>query len=729
MVGQPTTCKGCPLFGVGQGFVPASCSVNDKWDIPYKLLVQGEAPGAQEIVGGKPFVGPAGWWLKKNVLANVGLNEEEVVYDNTLRCLPSKNAAGEAYPVGAIRGAAEVHCRQYDAWDSFPRAIPLLLVGGKALRQRLGHDSIADWHGHIEVVGGRVVGCTFHPAAVMRQPNLLPLVVRETYNVLTAAANPGVLQHPPVAKGGLCVPSTKRPMVFDLEWNAQGAVTATGIATCATEAHSAYGDWSHLIKAYTGTLVGHNIIDADFRTIVYSPPSFKPEHVFDTKLAAHLVHAHFAGLGLLSLGDLVRYYRPTSNWKEDTADLLEYNGRDCAYNFYLYERLVEDLEATGQMHLMEKQQRLGHMARLMNERGIKIDSKRVMDTHAHWDERKKELAAAFPFNPNSPKQVLEWAKGEGIRLPNTRETTIQRHAYKHETLRRLYDYKAVGVKPITTWFPLEGDYIYPQLNVTGTDVARFSCASPNVQNIPPDLRGMIVPRDPGLVLLSFDFSQIENRCIAWLAGDKKMLADFASGLDFHRLSASRIFNKRYEEVSDEERYEGKKTIHATNYGETSTHLAERLFGSRTKVDRNRAERLQAAYFGAYPTIAAWQVAVSSQLEAGNIRLRNPHGRLRYVYGRDVHERLKKGCHYLGCSTAAEIVNQRALDVWDGLDMLPILIVHDEIVWEVERGKVKKVAAKVKEILERPVKELGGLVIPVKGKAGENYAALSDCTQI
>src|SRR3972149_6772911 len=154
MVGQPTTCKGCPLFGVGQGFVPASCSVNDKWDIPYKLLVQGEAPGAQEIVGGKPFVGPAGWWLKKNVLANVGLNEEEVVYDNTLRCLPSKNAAGEAYPVGAIRGAAEVHCRQYDTWDSFPRAIPLLLVGGKALRQRLGHDNRADWLGHIEVVGG-----------------------------------------------------------------------------------------------------------------------------------------------------------------------------------------------------------------------------------------------------------------------------------------------------------------------------------------------------------------------------------------------------------------------------------------------------------------------------------------------------------------------------------------------------------------------------------------------
>lgn len=720
---QPSTCRNCPLYGIGQGFVPP-CMPDDRTRI--RLAIQGEAPGKQEVQQRLPFVGPAGFWLTNNILNPIGVTRDEVVFDNTLRCMPPRNKAGEWYPVGGVREMAEVECRQYDIWHALPHDVPLLLAGGKALKQRLGHQSISGWHGHIQQHEGRLVGCTFHPSAVMRQPNLLPVVVREAYNLLLAQQNPALLQPPTIVRGGI-LPDRPGPMVFDLEWNERKQITCVGVAYDANTAYSTYGnEGAAMVKdrvADGRLVIGHNILDADFPVLGISSVSCVAR-VFDTKVAAHLAHPHLANLGLLDLGSLVRFYRPTTNWKQDTQDVLVYNGRDCAYNFYLYERLVEDLTTMGVMHLLEKQQRLAHMARLMHEPGIAIDHAAIIAYHEEWSANKGKVKATFPFNPNSPKQVIAHFNALDIKLKDTKEATIERMADRHPLLQRLADYKGLGMKPITTWFPLEGDMIYPRFNATGTDVARFSCADPNCQNIPPSLRRMIVPR-PGTVLVSFDFSQIENRCIASLAGDHTMLADFTSGMDFHTLSASRIFNKPYEEVAPNERYEGKRTIHATNYGETAAHLAERLFGNRTRPSVERARWLQAAYFSAYPAINVWQQAVSHQLESGELGLRNPFGRLRYIYARDVHERMKRGCHFLGCSAAADIVNQCALDVWEELARLPLLVVHDELVYEMAPQLVDAMAPQIKSIMERPVAEMGGLVVPVKMKVGCNYGELQE----
>lgn len=718
--GQPDTCKGCPLYGVGKGFVlePAPVWSNTK------MAIIGEAPGTNEVLQGKPFVGKAGWWLLRNILNPAGLSRKEVYLDNTLRCLPPKNKQGEAYPVGTDKLQAEMHCRQYDA--TIPASVPIMLVGGKALAQTLGLRGISDWHGHVTLQAGQLVSCTFHPSAVMRQPNLLPVAIREHYNLLTAHANPCILKHPPVVKGLL--PDQPGPMVFDLEWDIKSKeITCIGVAYEADKAYSTYdvADGKRLLAARldkSELLIGHNIIDADFNVMGHHPSDYSPTCVFDTKVVAHLIHAHLANLGLLGLRSLVSYYRPTTGWKEDKGDLLEYNGRDCAYNYYLYEQLCADLDTTNQGHLVEKQQRLARLAVLMRERGVDVDLRAVRAYHKEWQGNKQLLKDDFPFNPNSPKQVIAFFKEEGITLRDTKEVTVKRQADRHPLMEQLADYKELGVKPITTWFPLGQSKVHPTFNVTGTDVARFSSSEPNFQNIPPSLRRMIVAPE-GMVIVGLDFSQIENRCVAWLAGDKQMLADFASGMDFHRLSASRIYNKRYDDVTDKERYEGKKTIHASNYGELHANLAERIFGNRKKEALARAESLQSAYFSAYPAIKEWQTTISRGFERGDIQLTNPFGRVRYIYGQDAHSRKKKGCHYYGCSSAADIVNQRALDIWEAEGLVPILIVHDELVYCLPIGTATATIERLKDIMTQPVKEMGGLVVPVKAKVGVNYGNL------
>lgn len=760
---KPDGCAGCPLAETGAGFVPGAVP-----DSPV-LLVQGEAPGKTEVEQSTPFVGRAGHWVRENILRVAGFDPERVGFDNTLRCLPPVQKNGAAYPAAKVRDACETHCRQYDIWQQWPD-VPLLLVGGNAARQRLGVEPITEWHGHIErlwrcegcgrenraakacfscggkLLPGRWVGVTFHPAAVMRNPNLLPVVIAEVRNLRRAAEQRPV---PRVIGGDWTVADLPlAPFVCDLEWNERSEVTVVGVALSSSVAFSTYAAARGLAavrrRVEAGACIaGHNIIGADLPHIEAEPRSYRPEHVWDTMIVAHLLHPHLAGaagtgddkdtgVGLLGLGDQVRMYFGVENWKHDTSDLLRYNGLDCAHNFRLFEAQQQDIRATRQEHLIEKQQRLAVLARRMGEIGIRIDVPEARRIAAQQAERRAAAQAALPFNSNSPKQLLAWLAGRGVAVTDTRRETLERAALRFPGLP---EWEALlGIKsdwkPLRTWFSedaLSSGRIAPRFHVTGTAVGRFSSSGPNAQNLPPKLRRLLLPPE-GLRWIAFDYAQIENRIVAWVAGDKQALADYASGLDVHRLTASRIYGKQPELVTADERRFGKTVVHASGYGEKPASLAGRLQAMRRSSRKDIAEavRLQGAYFNAYPALRAWHRALEAKAAAGNIQLRNPFGRWRCVYGQSPHEIMKRMAHFLGCSTAADLINGRALEIEAELGLVPALIVHDELVYAVPFGEEgDRLAARVREIMAAPVAELGGLVIPVESKTGGNYGKRSD----
>lgn len=773
---KPKGCLGCPLCETGKGFVPGSEPA-----VAPVMLVQGEAPGSTEVVESLPFSGRAGYWARRNILEVAGVDPNLCAWDNTLRCLPPKRGGSdEAYPPAAkgVRDACEAQCRQYDTWDSHP-GVPLLLFGGNAARQRLGHEPVSKWHGHIEFrehcaacgsdmllpgspckcnVPGprtrRAVGITFHPSAVMRNPNLLPAVVAEVRNLVWAARRGGPEPLPEVRKGAVPWPAGNDPFVVDLEWDRMGTVTVVGVATAPDVAYSSYEvpvrmRWVRDQLRAGRVIVGHNIVGADLPHIV-PDGSADLRNVRDTMLMAHLVHPHLAGaasletkdtgVGLLGLGDLTRMYFGVPNWKHDTTDLLQYNGYDCAYNYRLYTALEQDIRRTRQEHLVLKQTRLAHVAYLMHERGLRVDSAAARVVDQKQRDQLAEASAALPFNPRSPKQVLAWFGEHGVRLKDTSRATLEKAAAEHPRID-VAEHPGLGDvwgvllglksdwKTLKTWFSddaIESGVIRPRFHATGTMVDRFSSSGPNFQNLPPALRRLVLPHDPELRWVAFDYSQIENRMLAWLAQDKTALAVYESGQDVHRMMAALIYRKRPEDVTSDERRFAKTVVHASGYCETVVHLAERLYGSRSKKAVADAAAVQGAYFAACPGIKAWHTRLSAQLEAGHVQLRNPFGRWRCVYAQNAHERLKRAAHFLGCSTAAGLINQRLLDIHSTLGLVPSLIVHDELVYAVPRGSAgDRLARKVREIMIAPVPEMNGFAVPVEGKTGDNYGKVSE----
>ena len=587
----------------------------------------------------------------------------------------------------------------------------------------LGSEAVTDYHGHIETINGRLMGFTLHPSYVSRLPNLMPVIVRETSNLLQAARNPSILERPQVYKG--TIPDFDEPMVFDLEWDDK--INVVGVAYNGATAFSSYDVDAGVDvirrQIERGQLIaGHNIIDADLPMLGMQPKSWHPAFVFDTMIVADLVHAHLAGSGFLDLGGLVRYYFPTPDWKREKSDLLQYNGLDCAYNYRLYKALCGDLTITDQWHLVESQQELARLCHIMGRTGVRIN---VDELKKLVEARKVEqgiLLKELSINPNSPSQIVKWARSLKINIKDAQYETLQRQKGKSAEFDKLIQYRE-DVKSISTWFPYEEDddgnfmaaneRIYPSFNPTGTEVARLSSSGPNFQNIPPHLRYLILPDNEDEELVAFDAKQIENRTVSWIAGDHEALENWKS-YDPYRYVASLIFDKGYKNVTEEERALGKTTELATIYCESEHNLATRLFGNRKRDSVAQARKLQAQYYAARPKIRAWQQQIERQMERQEIQLRNPYGRVRFVYTHSVRESLKRGCHYLGCSTAADTVNRRAVWVWKELGPVPKLIVHDEIWWSVPKGD-SKLVKRIVEILHEPVKEMNGLVVPWERK--------------
>lgn len=606
--------------------------------------------------------------------------------------------------------------------------IPVITLGKKAMANFMegAEDRVSEFHGHIHSVDGlRLVAHTFGLDACIKQPNFVPLVVGEIRNLLDASRQPEKIKRPAVLTGGI-PDSTPAAALVDLEWDYKNRVTAVGFGTASGTYSTA--DVHPALKMITRMLeegrqvIGHNLLQADMQHISGKPKSYGPQHIFDTKIGAHLVHPQWAGMGLYDLGSLVRYHFPTEDWKHDTADTLFYNGLDCAYNWNLAQVLLAELKETNQTHLIEHEQELHVMTLEMRRKGVKIDRPAVAEAITTKQAHKDALKENLPINPNSPKQIIAWLKTMGIYAKDTKAETLGKLRGRNKQIDNLIDFR-VDSKNITTWFDPEAEFMYPKFDVCGTNVARLSSSDPNYQNIPDALRRYIVPRHESLEFFSMDASQGENRWVAFYAEDDAMLAGFDAGGDNHQRIADNISKAVGYTVT---RDFGKTVVHASNYGEKEFNLSERLFGDRKGPHVQMAKRLQEGYFAAYPKTREWQKRITVQMDRGDTRLRSAYGRERTIFAMDSHERMKRALHFMGCSSCADMVHYMWRKIKRELGLLPLLVVHDELLYEIPKGEQG-------EKLKWQIKELSGCLMPEQGnrpgawgyKAGLNYGKKSE----
>jgi DNA polymerase-1 len=275
--------------------------------------------------------------------------------------------------------------------------------------------------------------------------------------------------------------------------------------------------------------------------------------------------------------------------------------------------------------------------------------------------------------------------------------------------RNLTKLKSTYVDGLRRMVDARSGRVHTSFNQTVTATGRLSSSEPNLQNIPirteegRRIRALFVA-DPGHVLLSADYSQIDLRVLAHYARDAALLEAFAHGEDIHRRTASEVFEVLPELVTLDMRRVAKTVNFGIIYGMSAFGLAKEL-----KIDRRQAKTFIDRYFARYPGVKRYmEQTVLEAREVGYVT--TLLGRRRYIPDlrskvrstREFAERTAINTPIQG--SAADIIKLAMLWVDEALTASAssarmLLQVHDELVLEVPKDEVTSVSSLVRTQME------------------------------
>jgi DNA polymerase-1 len=331
------------------------------------------------------------------------------------------------------------------------------------------------------------------------------------------------------------------------------------------------------------------------------------------------------------------------------------------------------------------------------------------------------------FNVNSTKQ-LGTVLFEKLGLPVGKKTktgystdvaVLEGLAGAHPVVDKLLEYRLLtklkstyldGLRPLIR---PETGRIHTHFNQAVTATGRLSSSDPNLQNIPVrtelgrQIRTLFVPGESFDWLVSADYSQIELRILAHLAGDEGMIRSFLSGEDIHTRTAAEVFGVPVGEVTAEMRSRAKAVNFGIVYGISDYGLSQGI-----GVSRKEAAEYIAGYFSRYPAVKAFidQTVLEAHM---NGYVSTLFGRRRYLPDinssnfnlRAFAERTAMNTPVQG--TAADIIKKAMNDVYaairaQGLRSRMLLQVHDELVFEVVAAELDMVKNLARNAMEQAV---------------------------
>lgn len=363
--------------------------------------------------------------------------------------------------------------------------------------------------------------------------------------------------------------------------------------------------------------------------------------------------------------------------------------------------------------------------------GMRLDSGRLKafgDTLSgeikSLEERIYELAGKS-FNIGSPRQLgqvlfedLGLKAGKKTKTGySTDADTLEKLRGSHEIIGLILDYRK-HTKLMSTYVDGllkvigEDGRVHSSFNQTVTATGRLSSTDPNMQNIPvrqelgSEIRRCFIP-EAGYVFLDADYSQIELRVLAHIAGDEDMRKAFESGEDIHTVTASQVFGVPISEVTHEMRSRAKAVNFGIVYGISAFSLSEDI-----GVYPKQAQQYMDAYLEKYHGVRNYMDNIKKQAhEDGYVT--SAFGRRRWVpelrssnfNTRSFGERVALNTPIQG--TAADIIKIAMIRVYkalkeEGLKARLILQVHDELIIECPAGEADRAAVILKGEMENAV---------------------------
>jgi DNA polymerase I-like protein with 3'-5' exonuclease and polymerase domains len=335
------------------------------------------------------------------------------------------------------------------------------------------------------------------------------------------------------------------------------------------------------------------------------------------------------------LGVAMTKHLQTSDWSapELSPGQLAYAAIDAVVALRVWMRQLPELHQKGRIVAYQLQRDVTRIAAAMTARGIALDRARHQQQIDEW--RTTLAAAHHRFvdqakhdPPQTPEQIraflrlvlpadviATWPVTEKAGHLSTKRANLQRAALAVPAMRDLVELLATqtllknfGDGLLSKISPVTGR-LHPSFNIASAKSGRSSSNDPNAQNVPkrksPALRASVITA-PGYRFIVADYSMMELRAAAEVAGDAVLRQDFADGVDLHRQRAAAMLGIPMAEVSDLQRDHAKAINFGTIYGSGPTKLAETAwnnYGIQLSFDAAAAGRSD--FLRRYHVFARW----------------------------------------------------------------------------------------------------------------------------
>ena len=491
----------------------------------------------------------------------------------------------------------------------------------------------------------------------------------------------------------------------------------------------------------TISLEGRRLILHDSKTMFHRFDASGLEYgscVFDTALAAYDLNPSQSDY---PVSKLATNFLGTSVDDEDAAG--------CAEALWLLRPVLEqELEANGMTKLYrEIELPLCNVLYRMEKRGISIDRQQLEQFGEMLSQRIaacEELIFSYSgdkFNINSTRQLGELLF-EKLMLPPVKKTktgystnadVLEKLKNKHPIIPAIMDYRMLSKLKSTYADGLlkvicDDGRIRTTFQNLVTATGRLSSTEPNLQNIPvrtdlgAEIRKMFVPK-PGCVLVDADYSQIELRVLAHIAGDEVMQKAFCDGTDVHTVTAAQVFAVPMEAVTPLQRRHAKAVNFGIVYGISEFSLSEDI-----GVSRYEAREYIDNYLTNYRGVRTYmKQVVENAREIGYTE--TLYGRRRYIPElKSSNFNIRSGAERIALNTpiqgtAADIIKLAMIRVENALqESFPeanlLLQVHDELIVECPEA----LAAQVAELVGREMNAVAQLAVPLtaEAKSGKSW---------
>lgn len=411
------------------------------------------------------------------------------------------------------------------------------------------------------------------------------------------------------------------------------------------------------------------------------------------------------------------------------------NAKDLYNNYYEYKKALLDNNLNFLYYEVEL--KLCEVLADMEECGFSIDKEALNLYGNNLSIRIEKLQneiwerTGCNFNINSPKQLGELLFDK-LNLPYGKKTKtgwstnaevlenlsgfdpIIDKILEYRMLTKLKSTYADGLIKVLS----EDNKVHTNFQMTTTATGRLSSTEPNLQNIPirtqlgSEIRKMFIP-SKGNVLVDADYSQIELRLLAHISNDNNMISAFNSGKDFHKITASTIFNVPIDEVTNEMRSKSKAVNFGIIYGMSSFTLSKDI-----KVSTNDAKLYMDNYFKTYQKVDSYMKNIIIKAKNDGY-VTTLFGRRRYIPElnnsnfnvRSFGERIALNMPIQG--TSADIIKMAMIKVYNELNKLNlkaklILQVHDELIIDCPKDELNI----VKQILKDSMENITKLSVPL-----------------